>query len=222
VQPERKGKALRKPQIEVTGLEARFYDYLVLIGSLGYYNKLIKQVIDDMDIGPADRILDLGAGTGKNALLMLDYLSDEGSITALEIGKEMRKLFQKKCGKYSNVYLENRRIEKPLSYENEYHKVFISFVLHGFQHPERENIIENAFKALVPGGRILIFDWNEFDLNDVSLYLRFFIRHVECKPAIDFIQRDLKSILTHHGFRNASERVYMNERIRLLSAEKIE
>ena len=209
-----------KPHIETRGLAARLYDCLILLGTLGFYQILIKRVIQDMSINPEDSILDFGAGTGKNDLLMLKYLSDDGSITALEIGKEMRKQFLKKCGCRKNVTLENFRIETPLPYSNRFDKVFISFVIHGFEQNKREKIIKNAFNALKPGGRLLIFDWNEFDLKKSGPFIRLFMKFIECDEAQDFIQRDFKEILTSLGFKNIEENIYTLGRIRLLSGEK--
>ena len=209
-----------KPHIETRGLTARLYDCLVLLGTLGFYQILIKRVIQDMSINPEDSILDFGAGTGKNDLLMLKYLSDDGSITALEIGKEMRKQFLKKCGCRKNVTLENFRIETTLPYSNRFDKVFISFVIHGFEQNKREKIIKNAFNALKPGGRLLIFDWNEFDLKKSGPFIRLFMKFIECDEAQDFIQRDFKEILTSLGFKNIEKKLYTSGRIRLLSGEK--
>jgi demethylmenaquinone methyltransferase/2-methoxy-6-polyprenyl-1,4-benzoquinol methylase len=210
---------IKKPDIEVTGLEARFYDFFVLIGTFGLYQKLIKKVIQDMNIQPGDRILDLGAGTGKNALLMHDYLTG-GEITALEIGRQMRRQFQKKCGKYENIYLENRRIERPLPYENRFDKIFISYVIHGFEQEDRERIVYNSYRALKRGGQFFIFDWNEFDVEDSSFIIRNFIRRFECEPAQDFIQRDFESVLKRHGFHGIEKNLYFRDKIRLLSGIK--
>jgi demethylmenaquinone methyltransferase/2-methoxy-6-polyprenyl-1,4-benzoquinol methylase len=210
---------IKKPDIEVTGLVARFYDFFVLIGTFGHYQKLIKKVIHDMSIQPGDRILDLGAGTGKNALLMHDYLSG-GEITALEIGEQMKRQFQKKCGMYENIRLENRRIEKPLPYENSFDKIFISYVIHGFEQEDRERIVYNSYRALKKGGRLFIFDWNEFDVGESSFIMRTFIRRFECEPAQDFIQRNFESVLKHHGFHGIEKKLYFHDRIRLLSGIK--
>jgi demethylmenaquinone methyltransferase/2-methoxy-6-polyprenyl-1,4-benzoquinol methylase len=115
-----------KPDIETSGISARFYDQLVFIGTFGLYHRLLKRVIEAMDIQPEDHILDMGTGTGKVALLIYRYL-EGGSITALEIGREMRKQFRHKCGEYSNIFLENLRIDEPLPFREQFDKVFISY-----------------------------------------------------------------------------------------------
>ena len=208
-----------KPDIETSGIEARFYDQLVFIGTFGLYHRLLKRVVEAMDIRPGDHILDMGAGTGKNALLMHPNL-DKGSITALEIGRVMQRKFRRKCGGIRNIYLENLHIEEPLPYRDRFDKAFISYVLHGFEHEQRRSIIQNAYQALKQNGRLFIFDWNEFNLSESGPVMRFFMNHIECRPAREFIQQDLQKLLSRTGFRDMHSNLYFRNRIRLLSCIK--
>jgi demethylmenaquinone methyltransferase/2-methoxy-6-polyprenyl-1,4-benzoquinol methylase len=184
------------------------------------YNPLIKKIILDMEIHPADKILDLGAGTGKNEVLMNQYLSDKGYITACEISAEMKKKFQKLCDGFPNITLMPLRIERPLPFRDEFDKVFLSFVIHGFTQDKRELILENAFNALKPGGRLFIFDWNEFRLEDSGPLMRLFMNYIECEEAKDFIRRNFCRVLSEKGFRRVNQRLYSWGKFRLLSADK--
>ncbi|NPA82173.1 MAG: class I SAM-dependent methyltransferase, partial [Epsilonproteobacteria bacterium] len=132
-------------KVEVKGFEARYYDRLMDIITFGWYPKFISKAILDLHLKEGERILDLGAGTGRNALLMREYIKDSGEIVAFEIGEEMKEQFRKKCAPYSNIKLIDRRIDEPLEYEEEFDAVFISFVLHGFIQEKRDIIIKNAF-----------------------------------------------------------------------------
>jgi demethylmenaquinone methyltransferase/2-methoxy-6-polyprenyl-1,4-benzoquinol methylase len=213
---------MERPHIEITGFKARYYDLFVLLGTFGLYQKLIKTVIRVMGIKPADKVLDFGAGSGKNTCIMEGYLSKQGSITALEIGEEMTRKFNKKCGRFDNVSLENLRIEKTLPFIDEFDKAFMSFVIHGFTHDIREKIIHNAFTALKPGGKLFIFDWNEFDLNKSGLYIRTFMKYIECPEARDFIKRDFTAVLSRFNFKNISEKTFAHDKLRLISAQKLQ
>ena len=207
-------------KIEVKGLEARLYDFLLLAGTFGLYQSLLKRVIRDMDIKTGDKILDMGAGTGKNACMMRKYVGDEGFILGLDIGEIMLKKFNRKCKRYENVKSENKRIDEPLAYKNEFDKVFISFVIHGFTQENRIKIVENAHNSLKPGGKFFIFDWAEFDIKSAGTLLKFFMYHVECPLALDFIKQDFKAILKEQGFSNIQENSYAGKKIMLLSGEK--
>jgi len=144
--------------------------------TVGTYPFFIRRVVHDMDIRPDDAILDLGAGTGRNACLMRRYLSERGRIVGLDIGPEMLAQAQRRCRRFANITFEKRRVEEPLPYGEEFDKVFISFVLHGFIQEDRLRIIANARRALRPGGHFLILDYNEFDLARSPWPVRFAFR----------------------------------------------
>lgn len=206
-------------KVEVKGFEARHYDLMMNMISMGSYSSFIRQVVKEMNIQPQDKIMDLGCGSGRNICLMTKYLSDQGKILGLDIGSEMLEQAQARCKKYPNVEFKNLRIDEVLSYENEFDKVFISFVLHGFVREKRLQIIENARLALRPGGKFIILDYNEFDLKQASLLARFAFK-VECPLATDFISRDIKGILREQGFDEFKTTTFYKGYVRLLTARK--
>ncbi len=206
-------------KVEVKGFEAKYYDILMDIITFGKYPSFIREVIKDLNLKRDDRVLDFGAGTGRNALLMREYV-DKGEIVALEIGEEMKKQFKKKCSSFSNIKLLDRRIDEPLDFKEEFDVVFISFVLHGFIQEKREIIIQNAFNALKKGGRFAILDYSNFDVDSAPWYVKFAIRKVECPLAEDFIKRDTKKMLKDFGFDGFEENFYFKNFVRLLQAYK--
>ncbi len=210
-------------KVEVVGWEAKNYDRLMDFITLFWYPKFIKTAISDIELKEGNKILDFGAGTGRNALLMHQYIGNSGKIVGFEIGKEMQEQFRAKCKEYENIILKEQSIIDPLpkEYEEVFDVVFISFVLHGFTQPNREKIISNANKALKKGGRFVILDYNNFDVNSANAFVKFAIRKVECPLAEDFIHRDTKQMLQSFGFGEFESNFYMKEYIRLLKAKKI-
>jgi demethylmenaquinone methyltransferase/2-methoxy-6-polyprenyl-1,4-benzoquinol methylase len=209
-------------KVEVRGFEAKHYDRLMDLITFGWYPKFIRRAIADVGLKPGEKVLDLGAGTGRNALLMREHIGESGKITALEIGDEMKAQFRRKTAPYPNIELVDRRIDEPLPYENEYDVVFISFVLHGFVQELRDDIIQNAYRALKPGGRFAILDYANFDVDRAVWYVKWAIRKVECPLAEDFIRRDTEAMLKEHGFNRFESRHYFNDYLRLLKAYKPE
>jgi len=204
-------------KVEVTGTEAKYYDVLMNIITLGTYSSFIKKAIKNMNLKKGEDILDLGCGTGRNDCLMLKYVGKEGSITGVEIGKEMKEKFRNNCTG-SNVELIDQKIDEPLKLDKKFDHVFISFVLHGFIQEKREIIIDNTMKALKKGGRFSILDYNEFDVDNSGFFTRFAIRKIECPLAEDFIIRDWRSILEKSGFIKFDEKFYYKNKVRLLTA----
>lgn len=211
-----------KSKVETKGFTARYYDNLMNIITFGKYCSFIEEVIKLMKIRPVDRILDLGAGTGRNACLMMKYLSKEGELIGTDISEEMISQFKKKCADFANAKIIYTRVDRSLPFKEEFDKVFISFVLHGFPQNVRETIIDNAYKALKKNGEFHILDWNEFGLKILPFYQRAFFRLIECPYAFDFIRRDWKQILVSHNFDTAfKEYFFFGGFVRLLKAEKI-
>jgi len=213
-------KLYPESKVEVTGFMARYYDIGLDIATFGRYLPFMKQVISMTRIKPEDKILDLGAGTGRNACLMAKYLSEKGELTGVDISEDMIAQFRKRCADFPNAKVTNQRIDQSLPYNNKFTKVFISFVLHGFPQNVRMLIIANAFKALKHGGELLVLDYNEFLLPKLPFYLRTPFKILECPYAFDFIEKDLKKILAGVGFNDFEEHFFFQQFVKLLKAVK--
>jgi len=206
-------------KVEVTGFEARHYDLLMNLITVGTYPLFIRRVVRNMNIRPDDDILILGSGTGRNACLMRRYLSTDGSILGLDIGEEMLVQGQHRCRSQQNVSFEKRRIDELLPYSEAFDKVFMAFVMHGFVQEDRECIIENAFRSLRPGGEFLILDYAECEPTQSPWPVRI-VFWAECPLATDFVRRDWKRILNAHGFDRFEAHHYYFGHVRLLVAHK--
>ncbi len=209
-----------RSKVEFGGFAARHYDRLMDIMTLGRYGLFIKKAIQLMEIKPFDRILDLGTGSGRNAYLMMKYLSSEGRLIGMDISKEMILAFKKKCAGFDNAEVVYARADKSLPFRESFDKVFISFVFHGFPQFVRETIVDNVCKVLKKNGKFYILDWNEFDLKSLLFYQRTLFKLIECPYAFDFVRRDWKNILANHKFDNFKEHFFFKDFVRLLEAQK--
>ncbi|RLB61303.1 MAG: methyltransferase type 11 [Deltaproteobacteria bacterium] len=209
-------------KVEVRGFEARHYDLVMDVASLGSYGRFIEGSIRAMDIQRGDRILDLGAGSGRNACIMRRHTGAEGEIQGLDIGQEMMARFRAQCGSYDNVQVAHHPIDEDYRPETPFDKVFISFVLHGLPQPSRLKVLANAHRALRPGGTFHVLDFGEMDPDRRALPIRWFFKYVECPYATDYMRRDWTALLGAAGFRVTGEKPYFWGLARLLTAEKIE
>jgi len=208
-------------RIEVRGWEARYYDLLMNIITFWRFPSFIKEVISSMKIHPKDKIVDFGCGTGRNDLLMLEYLSPQGELVGLDISEEMIAQFRSRCTSHPNARVLRMRIDEPLPFEEEFDKVFVSFVLHGFPQQIREIIVINAHRALKPHGELFLLDYNEFSLRDAPPYLRLPFKHLECSYATDFITHNWHALLAQKGFDDFNQHLFLKGYVRLLRARKM-
>lgn len=211
-------------RVELTHFARKYYDKLLDIATLGFYQPFIKKAIQSMNIQPEDKIIDFGCGTGRNACYMAKYLSPNAKIIGMDISDIMENHFEEKCKNYSNIQFIKQRIDQPFNLNEKFDKVFMSFVFHGFPHEIREIILQNALNHLKEGGTLNILDYSEFDIQSIPFYSRIVFNAVEgkCKYAYDFIKRDCKQFLADYHFGQFKEIPFVWNYIRLLKAEKNE
>jgi len=207
-------------KVEVSGAEARHYDFFMNTITGGTYPFFIRRAVREMQIQPADEILVFGSGTGRNLSLMDKYLIEGGRILGLDIGPEMLEQSRRRFANHPHIAIEERRIDETLPYREKFDKVFIAFVLHGFIQEDRLKIIANAQRALRPGGEFIILDYNEFDLESAPRLVRF-VFNLECPLATDFVGRDLQAVLREQGFDEFRVYPHYFGYTRLLAARKV-
>jgi len=210
--------ATRRSKIELSGFKARYYDQLMDVITLGQYGRFLDRVIADFDPRPDERVLDLGAGTGRIAERLARRVGPAGKVMGVEIGPEMLAQFRRRMNRQPNLELVNQRIEKPFDLQERFDRVLISFVLHGFEHFQRILIIQTAAEHLARGGEFCLLDWNERELGTFPPWFRLAFRKLECEQAQDFIARDWQAILSAYRFDEFRRFTYFRGYIRLLRA----
>lgn len=206
--------------VELNPFVARNYDKIMNAISFGVYSRFLHTAISQMNIDKEDSILDFGCGTGRNSKLISKYLNEKGHITGLDISLEMEEQFLKTFEGDTRVKFINNRIDQPIDLGETFDIVFISFVIHGFPHEVRSEVIKNAYNHLKPGGAFYILDFAEFDMDVMPTLHRFIFKKIECKYAFDYIARDWKEILSGYGFGDFEEHLYMKKYVRLLKGVK--
>jgi len=209
-----------RSKVEIGPTGVRSYDLSMDVIFLGYYPHLVGKVVEKMNIERGQSILSLGSGTGRNECLMAEKVGPEGRILGLDISGEMLGLSRRRCRPYPNISFAEKRIEAPLTYQQEFDKVFISFVLHGFEDHQKLQIISNAYRALKPGGSFYVFDYNEFDIRRLWAPLRWAFARWECQLALEFLGLDLKGMLSSQGFTRSQEELFLKGHLRLLRAAR--
>jgi len=209
-----------RSKVEIGLWGDRYYDLFLNLLSLGHYSHFIRDVIEKMGIKPGQSILDLGSGTGRNDYLMAQKIGPQGKIVGLDVSDEMLSQSLKRCRKYPNMSFEKQRIELPLAYKEEFDKVFVSFVLHGFEDNQKLGIIHNAYRALKPGGAFYILDYAQFDLGRMWFPLRWAFIRWECQLAVEFLKLNIKEMLRSQGFTDFKEEFSLKGYLRLMKTVK--
>ncbi len=208
-----------KSKVELNPFEAKHYDTLLDILSLGIYPSFINRVIDKIKFEENESILDLGSGTGRFSCLFHKKAKIR-RYTGMDLSEIMIRQAQKKCNKYKDAEFIQKDIRKELPFKKEFDKTFISFVLHGFVQEDRIEIIKNAYNALKEGGQFIILDYSEKDVEMASFFIKFLIRKMECPLAEEFMNINLRKVLAEAHFKKFTEYFFLNGYIRLEVATK--
>ncbi len=106
--------------------------------------KIIKNLIEQINLKKKNKILDFGSGSGVN----LDMLKRQGSVDVHEQNKYARKMIKKNFKKINNIY-SNLKIKK-----NFYDLILVADVIEHVKNPK--SLLKNLKKFLKKDGYILI------------------------------------------------------------------
>ena len=156
---------------------ARFYD--VCFGAVFQPGR--RAIVDRMDCGPGERILEVGVGTG----LSLPLYPDNVSVVGIDISRHMldqARVRQARCGLENVAELMVMDAENMEFTDDSFDKVVAMYVASVVPHPER--LVDEMRRVCKPGGQIFVVN-------------HFHSRH----PLLGGVERLLAPLSKQLGFR---------------------
>jgi ubiquinone/menaquinone biosynthesis C-methylase UbiE len=118
------------------------------------------RVVAALDIGPGDRIADLGAGSGYFTLRLARAVAPGGRVYAVDVDEAMNEYLRERLAQeqLSNVDVILGRFEDPLLPDGGVDLVLVVDTYHHIE--DRVAYFRNLRRDLAPGGRVAVIDFD--------------------------------------------------------------
>lgn len=118
-------------------------------------------ILSGIGLKPGLTIADIGCGGGFFALPAARIVGENGKVYALDVNAGLIEGIKRQAAEegLKNLHLTAGRGEDNVVCEHCADIVFFGMALHDFQDPAR--VLENAAKAIKPGGRLVNLDWKK-------------------------------------------------------------
>jgi len=183
---------------------ASFYDTFTNILTLGHIGMLRSMTIDQAQLQPGEKVLDVGCGTGGVTIPAKRRVGKTGEASGIDPAPEMIAVARKKAAR-AGLEIEFRvGVIESLPYANgTFDVVTSSLMMHHLPHELQVQGLAEIQRVLKPGGRLLIADM--FRLS-ASLHDRLFaLLTLHGGQAQRFGIQDLPALMKAVGFENIQQ-----------------
>jgi ubiquinone/menaquinone biosynthesis C-methylase UbiE len=150
--PQTQGQVIRWPV---------FYELILWAVTRGREKAFRRFVTDLVGLQPGEALLDVGCGTGTQALLAKEYVGEAGSVSGIEPSLEMVNYARRKAVRSGrSVDIQPGVIEKLDYPDQSLDVIFCVIVLHHMPDETKIRGIKEMARVLKHGGRLLVVDSN--------------------------------------------------------------
>jgi len=140
--------------------EARFYDLLVGVLTLGRERAFRERLVELARLAPGETVLDVGCGTGTLAIAAKRRVGPAGAVYGIDASPEMIARAKRKAAKAGvDVAFQTELVEALPFPDARFDAVLSTLMLHHLPRPARRECAREMRRLLKPGGRVLAVDF---------------------------------------------------------------
>jgi ubiquinone/menaquinone biosynthesis C-methylase UbiE len=138
----------------------RLYDLSILLMTRGRDLVYRADLLDLAGIAPGEHVLDVGCGTGTQAIMNHTRVQSGGSGTGVDISPNMLAVARRKARRAGLDIMFHRAHATRLPFDDaRFDVVTITTVVHMLPQGLRQPCLDEAWRVLKNGGRLLLFDY---------------------------------------------------------------
>ncbi|MBZ9807336.1 MULTISPECIES: class I SAM-dependent methyltransferase [unclassified Mesorhizobium] len=138
----------------------RLYDLLLLILTRGRDRAYREDLLDLAGLAPGFQLLDVGCGTGTQAISAWRRVQPGGSVVGLDVSEKMLAAARRKASRAGLEIPFHHSDAAKLPFEDgRFDVVTFTTVLHMVPEARRGLCLREAARVLPPGGRLLLIDY---------------------------------------------------------------
>ena len=212
------------------------YDLMNDLMSLGFHRLWKKTFINYLNPQKNTKLIDVASGTGDIAKLFLNKVDFKGNVCCVDENKDMLEISRKKFTKTHSVQWYCNNAEKLPFNNDQFDYYTISFGIRNITNIN--NALEEAFRVLKPGGRILCLEFSKVKNEILNRFYQIYSKSIPkigkfvvgtSEPYEYLInsihefcsQKELLDFLKKHNFTNISYRNLSGGIVAIHSAWKI-
>jgi arsenite methyltransferase len=122
-----------------------------------HHISITEQTIERMELGPGDRVLDLGCGAGWASRLLARRVADPanpGQVVGLDISDEMIRRARAGSRDFDNLMFVVGQADQVPWQENFFNKVLS--VESFYYYPDQDRVLNDLFRVMAPQGKLYI------------------------------------------------------------------
>lgn len=169
-----------------------------------------QAIMRTLNLKTGERVLDVGAGPGHQALEMSPMVGPSGKVDGVDVSKSMLQIARSRCDGVSNVeFHEGDAVNLPFQ-DGTFDAVMSSMVFEYL--PDVRGALREVHRVLKPRGRVAIHGcawsatlWRSSDPDRMSHMLKVWDNHLEDKS----LPQTLNTRLREAGFQQGDHSVYV-------------
>jgi ubiquinone/menaquinone biosynthesis C-methylase UbiE len=137
------------------------YELILRVVTRNKEQEFRRYILDLAGLKPGEAVLDVGCGTGTQAILAKEYVGEAGSVSGIEPAMEMVNYARRKAARRGlSVDIKPGVIEQLNYPDKSFDVILCIIVMHHMPDETKVLGIKEMARVLKPGGRLLVVDSN--------------------------------------------------------------